>query len=363
VIALAQSLVGGVKTYARAQAEAANVIPTMDAIEEVRNVFLPLALEQLKRIGDDEKKQVTDKQLIDISNLVASMVPRPIPRNGTSEQRQRAVILSAGNILSIQQDLDTFEASLLNQDFSVDQKADTINPDQLLGAKLDWIDPNSPIGKWISETFQRMSNNRHGYMGKNPAKILNIFSVSRPDRDQPFVDAVKRVAEKRQGYDYRYRAELQPRKRIDLADIADYQASANVFLGIHGTRSVNVQPILSSNLRLPRTLKGVKITGAAFGHGIYFATDWRKSYGYTGHGRAYYGGGGQIKNRGFFMFLNDVICGKPFMARSTGNWSSPPEQSDSIFAHPSHIRSLANDEHIIFDPHYQRIRYVIEGTL
>lgn len=363
VVSLAQSLVGGVQTYARAQSEATGVIPTMEAIEEIRNVLLPLALEQLARIGDNEKKQLSDKKLIDISNLVASMVPRPIPRNGTAEARAKAVILSSGNILSIQQDLDTFESSLLNEDFSVDTTPSQVNPDQLLGAKLDWIDPNSAIGKWLIESFNGMSNNRHGYMGRGGPKILNMFTVSRPGKDSEFVNAAKEVSERRSKHDYRYRAGLQPRRRIDLADISDYAERANIFFGIHGTRPVNVQPILSSNLRLPRTLKGVKITGAAFGHGIYFATDWRKSYGYTGHGRAYYGGGGQIQGRGFFMFLNDVICGKPYMARSTGSWASPPENSDSIFAHPSHIRSLANDEHIIFNPNYQRIRYVIEGTI
>src|SRR5690606_29131781 len=159
------------------------------------------------------------------------------------------------------------------------------------------------------------------------------------------------------------RARLQPLRRSDLADIGDWAGAANVFLGIHGTRAVNIAPILASNLRLPRSLPGAQITGAAFGHGIYFATDWRKSYGYTGHGSSCWTSGGSIRNRGFFMFLADVIMGDAFMARSCGSWSQPPQGKDSVAAFDKYVSSLANDEHIIFNPHYQRIRYVIEGEL
>jgi hypothetical protein len=161
---------------------------------------------------------------------------------------------------------------------------------------------------------------------------------------------------------YTDRARLQPTSRPDLGSFSDIAAQTNVFLGIHGTRPVNVHPIIKSDLRLPRQLKGVHITGAAFGHGIYFATDWKKSYGYTGHGRAYYGNGGQIGGRGFFMFLADIVMGKGYMTKSTGSWAEPPRGTDSIAAFPEYS-SVVNDEHIIFNPHYQRIRYIIEGDM
>ena len=125
----------------------------------------------------------------------------------------------------------------------------------------------------------------------------------------------------------------------------------------------DVQPILASNLRLPRSLPGAQITGAAFGHGIYFATDWRKSYGYTGHGNSYWASGGSIRGRGFFMFLSDVIMGDAYMCRGCGSWSQPPKGKDSVAAFDTYVSSLANDEHIIFNPHYQRIRYIIEGDM
>jgi hypothetical protein len=326
VVNLARSLVLGTLDYARAASAATGIIPTMDAIEEVRDELLPIALKQISRIGKEVNKQLADSKLIDLSKLVAALVPRPLPRGGTAAQRAKATILSAENILAIQQDLDAFESALKNEDFNIqDSKKDQyIDPDELLGAKLAWIDPKSAHGLWLAETYINMSNNRHDYI-RGKVQVKNMFAVERPKQDTAFVDAVTALAKKRQGKFTDF-AHLQPKTRDDLGDFAEAAKRANVFLGIHGTRAVNVHPIVKSNLRLPRQLKGVHITGAAFGHGIYFATDWKKSYGYTGHGSAYYGGGG------------------------------------SIAAYPKYS-SVVNDEHIIFDANYQRIRYIIEASL
>ncbi len=378
VVALAKDLVGGTRDYARAASQATGIIPTMDSIAQVRDEFLPLALERIAAIstanpqrkredqGAWERRlldlQLDDDKLIDLSKLVAALVPRVIPLRGSARQRAAATILSSDNILQIQNDLDTFAVALESEDFSVEAEAevDELDPDKLLNAKLTWIDPSTTKGRWIANTYASMSNNRHGYI-RGKLNIKNIFEVERSDRDQKFVAAVKAVADKRAGYKLGERARLQPTRRTDLSDISDFAAAANVFLGIHGTRAVNIHPILASNLRLPRSLPGAQITGAAFGHGIYFATDWRKSYGYTGHGNSYWASGGNIRGRGFFMFLADVIMGDAYMARSCGSWSQPPSGKDSVAAFDKYVESLANDEHIIFNPNYQRIRYVIEG--
>lgn len=63
------------------------------------------------------------------------------------------------------------------------------------------------------------------------------------------------------------------------------------------------------------------------------------------------------------MFLQDTIMGEAYQARTTGSWQTPPNSCDSIAAYPDFMSSLKNDEHIIFDPNYQRIRYVIEGEM
>lgn len=380
VVNLAKDLVGGTRDYARAAAQATGIIPTMGSITEVRDEFLPLAMQRIadvsnanpqrKRESQDvwERRlldlQISDDKLVDISKLVAALVPRVIPLRGSARQRAAATILSSDNILSIQNDLDAFASSLQNEDFSVDDKqaVDDVDPDRVLNAQLSWIDPKSTKGRWLASVYQGMSNNRHHYIS-GKLVIKNIFEVQRPDRDTRFVKAVARVAKGNQGKKLKEQARLQPTRRSDLADIQQHADNANVFLGIHGTRAVNIHPILSGDLRLPRSLPGAQLTGAAFGHGIYFATDWRKSYGYTGHGNSYWASGGNIRGRGFFNFLSDVIMGDAYMARSCGSWSSPPKGKDSVAAYDKYVSSLANDEHIIFDPSYQRIRYVVEAEL
>ncbi len=366
VVSLAQTLVSGVQAYAQTAISATGVSPTMAAIERVRNDLIPLAGQRIAKVGDDIEKQLKDKKLIDISTLVATIIPRPLSRGGSARSRQESIILSSNKIATVRQDLDTFEAALNNEDFEQVESDGTDPSDALLGqgqgCEILWIDPKSSEGRWIEETFQGMTNDRHGYL-RNRLNIKNIFSVKRPDRDIKFIDYVKKVSKKNSKKHLDVKARLQPCNRKDISDISDMADAANVFLGIHGTRSVNVQPILSSNLRLPKHLPNAQLTGAAFGSGIYWATDWKKSYGYTGHSRAYYGSGGQVGGRGFFMFLSDVVMGDAYKARDTGSWSTPPSSKDSIAAYPEFMSYLSNDEHIVFDPDSHRIRYLIEGEL
>jgi hypothetical protein len=380
VVELAKSLVGGTREYARAASQATGIIPTMAAITEVRDELLPLAMQRIAQISkahpqrDKERQpvweqrlariQVADAKLIDLSKLVAALVPRVIPRSATAQQRAAATILSSDNILAMQSDLDAFASALENEDFALAEgqaEVEAVDPDKLLNARLTWIDPESTKGKWLTSTYRSMSNHRHDYI-KGKLVIKNLFEVQRPDRDEAFIAAVRSVAATRAGK-IGQRARLQPARRTDLGDLGDHAERANVFLGVHGTRAVNIHPILAGNLRLPRSLPGAQITGAAFGHGIYFATDWRKSYGYTGHGNSYWASGGGIRNRGFFMFLSDVIMGDAYMARQCGSWDKPPQGKDSVAAFDDFVGSLANDEHIVFDPSYQRIRYLIEGEI
>jgi len=310
---------------------------------------------RIKKVGDKIEAQVRDADLVAISKMVAALVPRPIPRTGQSDEE---AILSGGNILTLQQDLDAFEASLKNEDFNVDQTpASSVDPTSLLNANLHYIDLNSPEGLWLAQAFSSMSNDRHSYVNK-PLRFKHIFAVERPDRDAKFTAAVKKVAALRKGK-FSLKANLQP-KRTDLTGFADDYAQANVVLTIHGTRPVNIAPIMSTNFRLPRSLPGAQITGANFGHGVYFATDWKKSYGYTGRG--YWGhSGGDIKRRGCFMFLVDMLMGDAYRAPSTGSWNSPPNGCDSVFGvGGDRGHALQNDEHVIFNPDYQRIRYVVE---
>lgn len=361
VIQLATALVGGTSSYTRSLSAASGVTPTMSAIEQVRDDLIPAALSRCQAVGDDVSRQVTDSQLQAISKMVFALVPRYIPRGGLAEED---AVLNASSVVGLQQDLDAFEAALQGEDWEEEiQTTGGIDPDAALNAHLEWIDPKSSLGAWVVNTFRAMTRNRHGDLHGQTLKVHNVFSVERPDRDARFEAEVKRLHKARKGQSLGHvPAGLQPQNRPDLGNLGDFAKGTSLFIGIHGTRGVNVAPILQSHLRMPKSLSGVHITGAAFGHGIYFATDVAKSWGYTGCSSRWGNSGGGISGRGAFMFLADVVGGK-FHYPNTAwgiNTDKCPSGGDSVFAHPSKIRTLQNDEHVIFNPAHCRIRYVIE---
>jgi hypothetical protein len=360
VIKLAEALVGGVKSYTKALAASSGVTPTMDAITEVRETYIDLALGRIRVVGDDIDAQIKDKGLRDLSRIVFSMIPKYIPRTGITD---REAILSSENIAKLQLDLDTFEAALQGEDFSTAAEVTTSDPDSLLNAKLTWMDPNDTLGKAVIAMLLAQSNNRHGYLNR-PMKVLNLFKVERADRDALFMECVKKVAAKRMG-SFSVRAGLQPRQRVDLAGAEqELFAKANVIVTQHGTRSVNVSPIIQTHFRLPKSLPGALICGANFGHGTYTATDYRKAVGYTSYsGSAWSQGQGGVQGRGAFMFITETIMGDAYLAPSTGSWSTPPNGKDSVFGRGGDRgHRLENDEHVVFEPHYNHIRYLVEFT-
>lgn len=366
ILSLVSDLVGGTKSFTRSLSESTGVYPSKATIDQVRDTLIPLALKRLSVVGNDVDNQLKDQELIDISQLVATLVPRPIPRSGTQRERQEQIILNSNNILTVQNDLDAFESSLSNEDYNEEEKESSIDdPHQmLLGTKdceIIYLDEGTRLYQWVNNAFLSMTNNRH--YNVRGVKIKNIFEIRRPDRDKKFEKYVQHIADIRSNITYTNKARLQPASREDNHGLGDAYYKANVFLGIHGTRSVNVAPILQTHFRLPKQLSGVVITGANFGSGIYSATDWKKSAGYVGSSRSYYGSGGGVANRGNFMFLADVVMGDAYMATSTGSWSSPPNGKDSIAGYPDYCYSLINDEHIVFNPDAMRIKYLIELDL
>jgi len=62
------------------------------------------------------------------------------------------------------------------------------------------------------------------------------------------------------------------------------------------------------------------------------------------------------------MFLCDVAGGQFHYPKSAWgiNGDKCPSGGDSVYAHPSRISRVANDEHVIFNADHCRIRYVVE---
>ena len=59
------------------------------------------------------------------------------------------------------------------------------------------------------------------------------------------------------------------------------------------------------------------------------------------------------------MFLCDVVMSIPYLTADFGSWMTSPSGTDSVAALTQNT-GRGYDEHIIFSPHQQRIRYIIE---
>lgn len=129
----------------------------------------------------------------------------------------------------------------------------------------------------------------------------------------------------------------------------------------HGSRNENWVSILQTGLKI-RPSNAV-ITGAMFGHGIYFADKYRKSAGYSSLRGAHWTGGSSNKA---YLALMDVHVGKQL---EISKWSSEcykyttsylqqKGQYDSVFAKGGY--DLRNNEYIVYSDAQSTIKYLVE---
>jgi hypothetical protein len=336
----------GTVAYAKTAVQGGN-IPTQSSIDEARDILIE-AKKQVKKVGDDEQDQMNDTILKSLTNTLYSRIPK-IKRVGDVNW-----ILNKGNIAVWDQDLDAFESALYAVDMSA---ANDVDPLAGFNIDMSWIDTKSELGKFIISWMPSASRNKHRDVG--PMKIHNIWSVSQLAHVNEWRKKVKDIAEGK--FRITERALHQPRSRTDISkeDSASYD-KANVSMLFHGTRSVNVPGILRENLRLPKQLVGVVITGAMFGGGLYWADDWRKSAGYTsGYNR--WGGynSGAVAGRHAFMFVADVAIGNPFVAPGPRGYTEPPKGHHCVFG-KADVSQVMNNEFITFDRAQHSLRYLVE---
>ena len=129
----------------------------------------------------------------------------------------------------------------------------------------------------------------------------------------------------------------------------------------HGSRNENWFNILSTGLLIRPS--GAVYSGSAFGDGIYFASKFQKSYGYTSGNGSYWAHGGSSKA---YLAVFEVRVGKQFVTNSSGNFSYKSVQAaggcDSTYAKPGNGGYLANEEFIIYKPDQCTIAYLLEVT-
>lgn len=128
----------------------------------------------------------------------------------------------------------------------------------------------------------------------------------------------------------------------------------NKRLLFHGTRTANMPGILSSYLKLPTQLKGVHITGAMFGPGIYFADNSTKSSQYS---CSRFGGTANRYDTAF-MFVSEVALGKVYEVEDSHYFLKPPKGYSSVKGVAGN--SLLHNEYIIYKENQHELKYIIE---
>src|SRR5262249_41922696 len=143
-------------------------------------------------------------------------------------------MLSKENILGWQNDLDAFESALYSTDIEEDPEFD---PFAGMDLTMEWLPPDSAVGKFLHAWWPQATANRHDYIGK--MQIVNAWSVERhadktriPDTQKVVLADKPAIAE---------RPLFQPDSRPDLKKAEGTRfTKSNTALLFHGTRSVNV---------------------------------------------------------------------------------------------------------------------------
>jgi hypothetical protein len=328
-------------------------LPNQSAIDEGRTI-LTEAQKRVRDVGYSLDDQVNDRELVQLTSILYSRIPKKKPRNVGPEKW----ILSQDNIAQWLQDLDAFESALYANNLDAPQA----DPFGGMKIKMKHLSPTDPAGEFVYSWFPKMTRLKHGF---DECKILNAWSVDRDGDTQRLVEVQKKIAA--QPFQITEKPLHQPPSRPDLSrEEQKLFVMSNSMLGIHGTRSVNVPGLLRTSWRLPKELVGVKITAWMFGPGIYIADDWGKSVMYTSHRRAIYvKGDGGVPGRGAFMFLLDAALGSSYIAPQGMEIIRPPGEHHSVCGKKGHTLTkdgypLKNNEFIVYDVNQCRAKYLIE---
>ena len=324
-------------------------IPTQRAINEARQ-FLSEAQSQVASVGEEIEEQVNDKQLMRLTELMFSRIPRK-KRVGAAPSTW---MLTSENIQDWQDDLDAFESALRAVDMELNPKKNLLGD---MNMDMCWIDPASDIGQFLYDWCPHSTVKQHKKI--NAMTILNAWKIEQ----RSHIDAVSKAQRQllKSKVDTSIKPLHQPRKRIDVTskDRSVFKKSNTAIL-FHGTRSVNVNAILRESLRMPLTLVAVPITGAKFGPGIYFSDDWKKAADYTNaKGSAEAGRKGAVRGRQAFMFVADVVLGTPHIAPHVKGYTKPPRGHHSVFGKAG-VSGVEDNEFVVYKERRFELRYLIE---
>jgi predicted DNA-binding WGR domain protein len=297
------------------------------------------------------KSKTTNDIYDQLTSQFYSLIPHVLPHRIDPNNLR---LNNIDRIMEKHDTLDTFldaknVASVLGKGSAIDDQY------KKLRADLGYLEPSDPVHKWIEKLVLETRARNHAFLGR--IKVFNIFTLSRNGEDDHFMTTVEKIAKEVNGCGERPRHTTLTRPDL-LKEECKLFTKANVWPLWHGTRPQNMVGIISRGLLIRPS--GAVYTGSMFGDALYHAENSSKSMNYTGCRGAYWSGGS--KDNRAFLFLEDVIVGKPHIVTRSQFFKQPPRGCHSVYAVPG--SGLYNSENMTYmssgKGQQHRLRYIVE---
>ena len=324
-----------------------------------------------------EYKEIENKVIAEIVERLQSMARKAISENYTisSNKVTQAMVDEAQGILTSLigiSDLDTFNEILLKLFVTIPRKMSDVKShlaksdkdfSNIIQNEQDLLDvmKGQVVQKQMIEDVQ-------DDLPQKECTILEQLGLVFEECDAKDIAKIKVALGEISGKFHKaWRVtNIKTQKRYD--DFVRENSITNTKLLFHGSRNENWWSIINSGLVLKPT--NAVITGALYGHGIYFAPKARKSLGYTSLRNSYWANG----NSDFgFMALMDVAYGVPYDVYSHdyrygsldyNGLQRMQSGANCLHAHAGadmgHGNPLRNDEIIIYKEEQATIKYLVE---
>ena len=284
------------------------------------------------------------------------------PRQVERAQACLAALTAQAARLDTPEAVAAFDAALLEL-YTVIPRAMGDVRDHLVGERLA-ADAVAAHLDGEQEALDRMAQRVRLREGGTRPTLLEALGVDlAPVRDAASLRQIRRAMGDEADHLHAAWTVHHPAQRARFEAHVAQARSSTTRLFWHGSRTENWLSILEQGLRLnPRA----RINGKMFGQGLYFASEFRKSLGYTSiHGAVW---AGQGRGTGF-MALYDVHVGRALTVRRHEPWCSqldaarlaarrPFRRPDSVHARAG--RMLRHDEHVVYHEAQVCPRYLVE---
>lgn len=256
-------------------------------------------------LSTDNKKEILD---------LSTEYYRQIPKSFGNKVTINSVLINSIDKISVEMDILKFYEDSLRMQTVMFDTVDIDKRYEALNSEIGLLLPSDPEFNRIVKYVNGTESKHHDIS----LKVKNIYSLNQ---------------------------KTAPQLTNKIDNIAEL---------FHGSRSANMIGILSTHLRLPNQLKGVQITGAMFGPGIYFADQSTKSSQYS----CSRFGSGSNKYKTAFMFLAEVALGKVKNEQHSNYYTKAPKGYDSVKGCKG--PSLLHNEFIVYKENQQKLKYIVE---